>query len=108
VDNSRFAVDNVVENSREAVETGCAAIRLNLPLRRETGGILMRQPNKRVVLTGAGLIAAAIVFFLYFLSIASKSNDPKALMETVGQVSGVAGAIGVVMIVLGLRGRNPA
>jgi hypothetical protein len=68
----------------------------------------MRQPNKRVVITGAVLIAAAIGFFLYMMSIASTSNDPKALMETVGQVSGVAGAIGIVMIVLGLRGRKPA
>jgi hypothetical protein len=68
----------------------------------------MRHPNKRVVITGAVLIAAAIGFFLYMMSIASTSNDPKALMETVGQVSGVAGAIGIVMIVLGLRGRKPA
>ena len=68
----------------------------------------MRQPNKRVAFTGAGLVAAAIVFFLFFLGIAGKSNDPKALMETVGQVSGVAGAIGIVMIVLGMRGKNVA
>jgi len=68
----------------------------------------MRQPNKRVAITGAVLVAAAVAFFLFFLTIASKSNDPKALMETVGQVSGVAGAIGIVMIVLGMRGRNVA
>ena len=68
----------------------------------------MRQPNKRVAITGAVLVAAAVAFFLFFLTIASKSNDPKALMETVGQVSGVAGAIGIVMIVLGIRGRNIA
>jgi predicted permease len=68
----------------------------------------MRQTNKRVVVTGAVLIAAAIGFFLYMMSIASKSNDPKALMETVGQVAGVAGAVGVVMIVLGLRGKKAA
>ncbi|HJT96805.1 MAG TPA: hypothetical protein VJ696_00680 [Rhodanobacteraceae bacterium] len=68
----------------------------------------MRQPNKRVAATGAGLVALAIVFFLYMMSIASKSNDPKALMETVGQVCGVAGAIGLVMIVLGLLGRKIA
>lgn len=66
----------------------------------------MRQPNKRVAFTGAGLIVAAIVFFLFFFGIAGKSNDPKALMETVGQVSGVAIGIGIVMIVLGLRGRS--
>ena len=68
----------------------------------------VRQPNKRVAITGAVLVAAAVAFFLYMMSIASKSNDPKALMETVGQVSGVAGAIGVVMFVLGLRGKNVA
>ena len=68
----------------------------------------MRQPNKRVAITGAVLVAAAVAFFLFFLTIASKSNDPKALMETVGQVSGVAGAIGIVMIVLGMRGKNIA
>jgi heme A synthase len=68
----------------------------------------MRQPNKRVAYTGAGLIAAAIVFFLYMMSIAARSNDPKTMMETVGQVSGVGVGIGVVMIVLGLRGKNVA
>jgi hypothetical protein len=66
----------------------------------------MRQPNKRVAFTGAGLIAAAIVFFLYMMSIASKSNDPKAMLETVGQVSGVAIGVGLVMVVLGLRGKQ--
>ena len=68
----------------------------------------MRQVNRRVVITGAALIAAAIGFFLYMTSIAASSNDPKALMETVGQVSGVAGAIGVVMIVFGIRGKKAA
>ena len=67
----------------------------------------MRQVNRRFVITGAVLIAAAIGFFVYMMGMAPRSNDPKALMETVGQVSGVAGAIGVVLIVLGLRGRKP-
>jgi hypothetical protein len=40
------------------------------------------------------------------LSIASKSNDPAALMRTVGQVSGVAGGLGVAMIVIGLIGKE--
>ena len=68
----------------------------------------MRQMNRRFVMTGAVLIAVAIGFFVYMLGMAPRSNDPKALMETVGQVSGVAGAIGVVLIVLGLRGKKPA
>ena len=68
----------------------------------------MRQVNRRVVITGAALIAAAIGFFLYMASIASSSSDPKALMETVGQVSGVAGAIGALMIAFGIRGKKAA
>jgi predicted permease len=68
----------------------------------------MRQMNRRFVVTGAVLIALAIGFFVYMMGMAPRSNDPKALMETVGQVSGVAGAIGVVLIVLGLRGKTPA
>ena len=68
----------------------------------------MTQPKKRVGYAGAGLIAAAIVFFLYMMRIASKSNDPKATMETVGQVSGVGIGVALVMIVLGLRGKDVA
>ncbi len=68
----------------------------------------MRQPNKRVAFTGAGLIAAAIAFFLYMMSIAPTSNDPKAMLATLGQVSGVAIGIGIVMIVLGIRGKTVA
>ena len=68
----------------------------------------MRQVNRRFVATGAILIVAAIGFFVFMLGMAPRSNDPKALMETVGQVSGVAGGIGVVLIVLGLRGKKAA
>jgi uncharacterized membrane protein len=68
----------------------------------------MRQTNKRLVIVGAVLIVAAIGFFGYMSSIASTSNDPRALMETVGEVSGVVGAIGIVMIVFGARGRKTA
>jgi predicted permease len=64
--------------------------------------------NRRFVVTGAVLIAAAIGFFVCMIGMAPLSNDPKALMETVGQVSGVASAIGVVLIVLGLRAKKPA
>jgi hypothetical protein len=69
---------------------------------------IMRKVNRRLVVTGAVLIAAAVGFFVYMLGIAPRSNDAKALMETVGQVSGVAGAIGVVLIALGLRAKKPA
>ena len=68
----------------------------------------MRQINRRFVVTGAVLIAAAIGFFVYMMGVTPRSNDPKALVETVGQVSGVASAIGVVLIVIGRRGKKRA
>jgi len=66
----------------------------------------MRRKNWRLVIVGILLLVLAIGFFLVMLGMASKSNDPQALMTTVGQVSGAVGAISVVMIVFGLIGRK--
>ena len=66
----------------------------------------MRQKNWRVVIVGIVLMIAAAGFFLFMLGIAPKSNDPAALMQTVGEVSGVVGAISLVMIVVGLIGKK--
>jgi len=66
----------------------------------------MRRRNWRVVIAGAFLIVLAAGFSAFMLTMAPKSNDPAAMMETVGQVSGVAGAIGLVMIVFGLIGKR--
>lgn len=66
----------------------------------------MRQKNMRVVYTGTGLLVLAIAFFLYMLSIASKSNDPAELMRVVGTVSGVVGGIAIAMIGFGLLGKK--
>ena len=63
--------------------------------------------NTRFIVVGAVMIGAAVGFFLYMASAAGSSNDPQALMQTVGQVSGAIGGIGAVMIVLGALGRNP-
>jgi hypothetical protein len=65
------------------------------------------QRKKRFIIVGLVLVAFAAAFFFYMLSIASKSTDPKALMEIVGQVSGVVGGIGIVMSVVGLIGKKP-
>ncbi len=62
--------------------------------------------NKRLTLTGAFLIALAIAFFLFFLSVASKSNDPVKLLRTVGTVSGVLAGLGIALLVLGRPGRG--
>jgi hypothetical protein len=66
----------------------------------------MRQINLRVLITGLALIVLAVGFFLYMLTLAPKSNDPAALMRTVGTVSGVVGALGLVMAVFGAVGRR--
>jgi hypothetical protein len=58
------------------------------------------------MVTGTGLIVLAIAFFLFFLSIASKSNDAAGLMQTVGTVSGVGIGIGAAMFVFGWVGKQ--
>jgi len=59
-----------------------------------------------MVITGVVLILLALVFFLYMKSIASTSNDPVALMQTVGTVAGVVSGISVVLIIIGLIGKR--
>jgi hypothetical protein len=66
----------------------------------------MRKRNWRVVIVGIVLIVLAVLFYLFMLSTAPKSNDPVALMQTVGTVSGVIGGLAVVMILVGLIGKK--
>ena len=66
----------------------------------------MRQKKWRVVICGIFLIVVATVFSLFMLSIVSKSNDPAALMGTVGMVSGALGGLGIAMIIIGLIGKK--
>ena len=67
----------------------------------------LRRRNWRFVGAGGMLLALAGVFFLMMMSMAPKSTDPVALMRIVGQVSGVAGGVGIFLIVLGLVGKQP-
>jgi hypothetical protein len=62
----------------------------------------MPRINARVVIVGAVLMVLAALFFFGMLTVAPKSNDPAAMMRTVGQVSGVVGSLGIVMIIFGL------
>ena len=62
----------------------------------------MRHMNPRVVIAGAILLGLAALFFLGMLTVAPKSNDPAAMMRTVGRVAGAAGGLGVFMIIFGL------
>ena len=66
----------------------------------------MRHRNIRIVIVGFVLIVIALAFFVFMRSIAATSNDPGALMQTVGTVSGVVIGISVVMIIVGLIGKR--
>jgi hypothetical protein len=58
--------------------------------------------NVRVVLTGVLMIVLALAFFFGMgIALAPKSNDPAAMMRTVGMVSGAVGGIGLVMVLFG-------
>ena len=66
----------------------------------------MRARNWRVLATGLVVMAAAVAFFLGMQTTAPRSTDPVELMRTVGLVSGVAGGIGLMMVIIGLVGRR--
>ncbi len=66
----------------------------------------MRHKNWRIVIVGVVLILIAVAFYLFMLSIAPKSNDPVALMQTVGAVAGVVGGLSLVLIIVGLIGKK--
>ncbi len=66
----------------------------------------MRQRQWRLVIVGVVMIAMAVAFFAGMLSLAPQSNDPVAVMRTVGQVSGVVAAIGLAIMLFGLIGRK--
>ena len=66
----------------------------------------MRRKNWRIVIVGFVLIVISVAFYVLMLSIASKSNDPKALMRIVGQVAGTVVGLSLVMIIIGLIGKK--
>ena len=66
----------------------------------------MRRRNWRLIIVSLALAIAAGGFFLFMTGVAGKSNDPVAMLRTVGEVSGAVGAIGLVMAAVGLVGRR--
>ncbi|UPK35327.1 hypothetical protein IVB18_46485 [Bradyrhizobium sp. 186] len=66
----------------------------------------MRKRNWRLIAVGTVLLGLAVLFFLSMRDMTPWSNDPVALMRTIGQVSGAVGGISLVMIVFGLIGRK--
>ncbi len=66
----------------------------------------MRQRNWRVIIVGFVLVVIALGFYFFMLSIASKSTDAVALMQTVGTTAGAVIGISLVMIIIGLIGKK--
>ena len=66
----------------------------------------MRRRNWRIVVVGFVLIVISLAFYFFMLSVASKSNDPVALMQTVGTVAGAIGGLSLAMIIIGLLGKR--
>ena len=66
----------------------------------------MRQRNWRLVVVGGVLIGLAIVFYFVMLAMAGQSTDPQALMQIVGQTSGVVIGIGVAAAIIGYMGKK--
>jgi hypothetical protein len=59
--------------------------------------------NVRVILAGVFLIVFGLGFFFYMMeTLMPRSNDPAGMMQTVGEVSGFVGALGLVFIVFGV------
>jgi hypothetical protein len=66
----------------------------------------MRKTKWRLVITGLVMIVLACASFVVMGSVTARSNDPVALMQTVGTVSGCVGALGAVMASFGFVGRR--
>jgi len=68
----------------------------------------MRKTNWRLVITGFALIILAALFFVGMATMTGRSNDPAGMMQIVGQVSGAAGGLGLVLAIFGVVGRRTA
>jgi hypothetical protein len=64
----------------------------------------VRRKNWRMIIGGVVFMCGAVTFFFVMLGSAPRSTDPSGLMETVGQVCGVVGVIGLALLVAGLVG----
>ena len=66
----------------------------------------MRRRNWRFVATGVLFIVLAVGFFFIMTLMAPQSMDPVEMMRIVGQASGAAIGISVVLIIVGLIGKK--
>ena len=68
----------------------------------------MKSGNLNLARAGYLLVAVAIIFFGVMMFVAPQSTDPEQLMRLVGQISGAAGGIGIVLIITDFLRRRKA
>lgn len=66
----------------------------------------MRKVNVRMIVGGVLLLMLGGGFYLAMVSLAGQSTDPVEMLRVAGQASGVAGGIGVTLIITGLIGKK--
>ena len=64
----------------------------------------MPTKNWRLIIGGLFFAVIALLFFFVMLGELGHASDPAEMMQTVGQVSGAVGAIGIALFVAGLLG----
>lgn len=67
----------------------------------------MKPQSLKLARLGYFLIAVAVVFFLAMMFMAPQSTDPVEVMRLAGQASGVAGGVGIVLIIVDYLRRLP-
>jgi hypothetical protein len=57
-----------------------------------------------MIIGGLFFAVLALLFFVVMMGTAGHSTDPAGMMQTVGEVSGLVGTIGIALFVAGLLG----
>lgn len=68
----------------------------------------MKQQTLKLARLGYFLVAVAVIFFLAMMFVAPQSTDPVEVMRIAGQASGVAGGVGIVLIIVEYLRRRKA
>jgi hypothetical protein len=73
-----------------------------------TGWTLMKSGNLKLARAGYFLIAVAVIFLGAMMLLAPQSTDPVELMRIAGQAAGVAGGVGLALIITDYLRRRKA
>lgn len=68
----------------------------------------MKSGNLKLARAGYFLIAVAVIFFGAMMLLAPQSTDPVELMRLAGQAAGVAGGVGIALVIADYLRRRKA